>query len=124
RAQAVELAVDLENTRAALDRLINVGVKPERPVKVEPRAGTGTAITEAPRGILVHSYTYDDNGRIRDADVVTPTAINAASVEHHFAAAARRTGARDLPGLKRTLELVVRAYDPCISCSVHLVQRA
>jgi sulfhydrogenase subunit alpha len=55
--------------------------------------------------------------------VITPTAFNAASVEDHFRLAIERDGVDDPESLTRTLEMIARAYDPCISCSVHLVRR-
>jgi sulfhydrogenase subunit alpha len=124
KAQAVELVLDVERALELVDGLLEYGIAPEPPVDVRPRAGTGTVITEAPRGILLHSYTYDDAGTIVAADVITPTAFNAASIEDHFRAAVERDGAEDEAGLKRTLEMIARAYDPCISCSVHLVRRS
>ena len=99
-----------------------IGVKDERPVPVHPRAGTGTAITEAPRGLLIHSYTYDADGRIASADVITPTALNAASMEMHFRRAVEQCTERDEGVIGRRLQMIARAYDPCISCSVHLVR--
>jgi sulfhydrogenase subunit alpha len=123
KAQAVELVMDVDRSLALVDALLGAGTAPEPPASVRPRAGTGTVITEAPRGILLHGYTYDDRGVITAADVITPTAFNAASVEAHFRAAAERVGVADEGRLKRTLEMIARAYDPCISCSVHLVRR-
>jgi sulfhydrogenase subunit alpha len=123
KAQAVELALDVDRAVELVDRLLEQGLEPEPPVEVRPRAATGTVVTEAPRGILLHSYTYDDAGRITHADVITPTAFNAASVEDHFRAAVERDGVADEARLKRSLEMIARAYDPCISCSVHLVRR-
>jgi sulfhydrogenase subunit alpha len=123
KAQAVELVMDVDRALALVDRLLERGPVPEPPASVRPRAGTGTVITEAPRGILLHSYTYDDAGVIRTADVITPTAFNAASVEEHFSAAVARVGADDEARLKHRLEMIARAYDPCISCSVHLIRR-
>jgi sulfhydrogenase subunit alpha len=122
KAQAVELALDVDMALDLVDELLDVGVKPEPPSDVEPRAGTGTVITEAPRGMLLHSYTYNEDGRIATADVITPTAFNAASVQDHFRAAVKRDGVADEGRLKHTLEMIARAYDPCISCSVHLVR--
>jgi sulfhydrogenase subunit alpha len=90
---------------------------------VLPRAGRGTAITEAPRGLLIHSYTYDDQGRITAADVVTPTALNAASLEMHLRQAVTQCAEREEAVISRRLEMIARAYDPCISCSVHLLRR-
>lgn len=121
-AQAVELEADIRRSIEIIDQLLHEGVRPEPPVPVVPRAGTGTGATEAPRGILVHSYTYDAEGRIRQADIITPTAMNANMLETHMRAAVDVSDPADEPALKRRLEMVARAYDPCISCSVHVVR--
>ena len=123
KAQALELQNDVTRALEIIDQLLRDGIADERPVPVQPRAGAGAAITEAPRGLLVHSYTYDDQGRILTADVITPTAMNAASIEQHFRAAAEQCGDRDDATLSRRLQMIARAYDPCISCSVHLIRR-
>lgn len=123
KAQAVELAIDVDRALALVDELLDSGPRPEAPIPVSPRAGSATVVTEAPRGMLLHSYAYDDAGTIEHADVITPTAFNAASVEAHFRAAVERDGVDDEAALKRTLEMIARAYDPCISCSVHLIRR-
>jgi len=121
KAQAVELVYDIGRALATVEQLIEEGLRPEAPVAVTPRAGTGTAITEAPRGMLVHSYVYDGQGRIVSADVITPTAFNAASLEEHLRRTAEQSIEEDTPTLTRKLEMIVRAYDPCISCSVHVL---
>jgi sulfhydrogenase subunit alpha len=123
KAQAVELVHDVERALSIVQQLLAEGIRPEQPVAVVPMAGTGTAVTEAPRGLLVHSYTYDAEGLITAADVITPTAMNAASVERHFRLAVEQSSEKDDASLKRKLEMIARAYDPCISCSVHLVRR-
>jgi sulfhydrogenase subunit alpha len=123
KAQAVELVHDVEFALNSVQHMLDGGLRPERPVPVRPRAGVGIAVTEAPRGLLVHSYTYDHNGRITAADVITPTAINAASIERHFRIAVEQSQEKDDATLTRKLEMIARAYDPCISCSVHLVRR-
>lgn len=123
-AQAVELVHDLEEALATVRELLAAGLAPEAPVPVEPRRGTGTAVIEAPRGLLMHRYELDGDGRVVAANVITPTAANAASVEARFRQVVEReTGAPD-DDLRFRLERVARAYDPCISCSVHLVRRA
>jgi sulfhydrogenase subunit alpha len=123
KAQALELINDVERSLALIERLLRDGVRDERPVPVEPRAATGTAITEAPRGLLIHSYTYDGEGRIASADVITPTALNAANMELHFRRAVEQCAERDENVLSKRLQMIARAYDPCISCSVHVVRK-
>jgi sulfhydrogenase subunit alpha len=123
KAQAVELILDIELALDDVRRLLNDGPPAESRVPVAPRAGVGTSVTEAPRGLLAHRYSYDDAGRILAADVITPTAMNAASIESHFRAAVAADPAADDATLTRRLEMIARAYDPCISCSVHLSRR-
>jgi len=104
-------------------RIIENYQQPERPVvEVLPRAGTGFACTEAPRGILYHRYTIDDKGLIQDAQIVPPTSQNQKTIEDdlwHFA-----EKALDLPQDKLTwqCEQAIRNYDPCISCSTHFLK--
>jgi sulfhydrogenase subunit alpha len=121
KAQAVELVGDVQQALATVEQLLESGLTAEVPEPVRPRAGTGTAITEAPRGLLVHSYAYDDAGRVTAADVITPTAMNAASIEYHFCHAVEQAEDRSTEALQLKLGMIARAYDPCISCSVHLV---
>ena len=123
KAQALELLNDMERALEIVEQLLRDGVKDERPMPIHPRAATGTAITEAPRGLLIHSYTYDEQGRIVAADVITPTALNAASMELHFRRAVEQCPDRDEAVVSRRLQMIARAYDPCISCSVHLVRK-
>jgi sulfhydrogenase subunit alpha len=57
--------------------------------------------------------------------VVTPTAQNLANVERDLRRAAEgilQEKPDDEAGLKLGLEMVARAYDPCISCSVHVTR--
>jgi sulfhydrogenase subunit alpha len=90
------------------------------------RAGRGVGAIEAPRGTLFHEYEIDDDGRVVSANVITPTAQNLASTERDLRQAAVCLLGKDrsLPDreLKLGLEMVARAYDPCISCSVHVTR--
>jgi sulfhydrogenase subunit alpha len=122
KAQVIELIYDLEWCLNSIQRFLDHGLQREAPVPVCARAGTGTAVTEAPRGLLVHSYTYDQDGRVAAADVITPTAMNAASIERHFRYAVEQSPDKSDAVLTRRLEMIARAYDPCISCSVHMVR--
>jgi sulfhydrogenase subunit alpha len=123
KAQAVELIFDVECALGTVERLLKEGLKEEPCMAFHPRAATGTAVTEAPRGLLIHSYTYDEEGGIRSADIITPTAINAASIEDRLRRTVEQSADKEVAALTRKLEMVARAYDPCISCSVHLIQK-
>jgi sulfhydrogenase subunit alpha len=124
-AQAVELVWSLERVAGLLAELLREGLTDEPPVPVswsEPRQGT--AATEVPRGTLYHSYEFDAQGRVVAADVITPTAQNLANVEKDIRAAAEKLAGKPEAELVRNFEMIVRAYDPCISCSVHLIRIA
>ncbi len=61
-------------------------------------------------------------GRLTQADVITPTAQNLANIEKDLRVTAQNLAGRPKDDLGTKLEMVVRAYDPCISCAVHLVE--
>ncbi len=120
-AQAVEGLYSIERSIEIIDELLAAGVKKEPLVSYKVKAGTGAAATEVPRGTLYHSYTIDDQGLITEADVITPTAQNLANIEFHMRQVVRGTKGQSEEEITLELEKLVRAYDPCISCSVHAV---
>lgn len=120
-AQAIETVYSVERAMELIDWLLDHGVgEPRGELKIRP--GAGVAAVEAPRGILYHFYEVDENGKIARADIVTPTAMNAANIEKYLRISAERLLARGVERLEPHLEMLVRAYDPCISCSAHLVK--
>ncbi len=120
-AQAVEIVYSIERSMEIIDELVMMGINEEKPVEYEVGAGTGTGAAEAPRGTLYHSYSFDEKGRITKADIITPTAQNLASIEKDLRASVDNLINEPEDSLAPKLEMVVRAYDPCISCAVHLM---
>lgn len=103
-------------------RLIEAYEMPDQPaVPTAPRAATGHACTEAPRGMLYHRYEVDDQGLIRDAQIVPPTSQNQKTIEEDLYAFVPPH--MDLPKDELTwqCEQAIRNYDPCISCSAHFL---
>ena len=123
-AQAIETVYAVERAIEVIDELLDKGLKQDVEVEVKPRRGMGVGATEAPRGVLYHCYELDDEGRVAKADIITPTAQNAANMEKYIKVSAERLLSIGEEELERPLELLVRAYDPCISCSVHLIKVA
>jgi sulfhydrogenase subunit alpha len=122
-AQFIELVYAVEHALEVVSGLLDRGFDGHPAVRCQPRAGKGTAATEVPRGTLFHHYELDEAGTVVAADVITPTAENYGSLEEQLRATVRDgTGATD-DELRRRLEIVARAYDPCVSCSVHAVRR-
>ena len=95
---------------------------PQPAVSLPLRAGVGHGLTEAPRGVLYHRYVLDDTGHILDAQLVPPTAQNQRSIELDLEAAGAMLDALPLEAAIKRAEQVVRNYDPCISCSTHLIR--
>ncbi|UCE91590.1 MAG: Ni/Fe hydrogenase subunit alpha [Methanobacteriota archaeon] len=119
-AQAIEMTWALEQMPEATEKIAAL----EDPKRTEATrdTGSGTGAVEAPRGVLYHHYEVKD-GLIEVADIITPTAQNLDDVEVHMKACAERMLAdgRGDDELLPALEMIARAYDPCISCATHLV---
>ena len=120
-AQAVELVHCVDRCIEDIDAILS-SLENESLVNVETRECDGVGAVEAPRGILYHDYAFDESGCIKHANVITPTAINCSNMEKDLRFAARRLIAEKNENFEKPLELIARAYDPCISCSTHLVK--
>lgn len=122
-AQAVELVDALERCAGLCRRLAdpNGFEGTSTPVSYKVHAGHGVGYTEAPRGALVHDLTLDDDGRVVSASITTPTGMNLANLEADIMLLANQLladGACE-DDLRIQVEKLIRAYDPCLSCSVH-----
>ena len=117
-AQVVETIHVVEEGVDLVDRLLRIGVQEEESV-VPIRAGRGIGAVEAPRGLLIYDYTYDENGYIVEANCVIPTNQNHANIQHDLEALVPRYLDRGENELRLLCEMLVRSYDPCISCSTH-----
>ena len=104
-------------------RIIDAYEQPDRPaVEVSPRAGTGYGWTEAPRGMLWHSYTLDAEGTILDAKIVPPTSQNQRTIEEDLRARVERNLSLSDDSLQLRCEQAIRNFDPCISCATHFLR--
>jgi len=115
-------AVEVVHAFETAIEVIDDYVQPDRPaVDVEPRAGVGHGVTEAPRGLLYHRYEIDDEGKIADAVIVPPTAQNQPTIEHDLFHFVEHHLDLDDDELRRRSEVTIRNHDPCISCSTHFL---
>ncbi|MEU1283472.1 nickel-dependent hydrogenase large subunit [Kitasatospora sp. NPDC005856] len=97
---------------------------PAPAVPVPPRAGSGYGATEAPRGLLYHRYDIDEEGIVRLAVIVPPTAQNQTAIEADLRAFIQPRLHLDDAELTRQCERAIRSYDPCISCAAHFLTLA
>jgi F420-non-reducing hydrogenase large subunit len=88
-------------------------------VKVEPKGGRGVGVVEAPRGTLAHEYVLGDDARLKQMKLIIPTQVNNEAINLNVKDAATEfiQQGEIKPGLLNRIEMVIRAYDPCIKCA-------
>ena len=120
-AQIVESIHAVEDSLRLIDQIIAQGLKEEKP-EVKVKAGRGIGAVEAPRGILFHDYTYDDKGVLTKANCVIPTNQNHNNIQKDMETLVPKIIDKSQEEITHLLEMLVRAYDPCISCSTHFLE--
>ncbi len=116
--RAVELVFACDEALSLVENY----VPPDPPAAtVVPRARSGAGATEAPRGLLFHTYELDESGTILKARIVPPTSQNQLTIESDLRQVAQ--DALDLGDdeLQWRCEQAVRNHDPCISCAAHFL---
>lgn len=91
-------------------------------ITIKPRQGIGYGCTEAPRGMLWQRYTFDAQGMVTSARIVPPTSQNQAHIEADLRYGLEQFGLhKPDEALRAYSEMIVRNYDPCISCATHFL---
>jgi len=126
-AQALEIlhwnerAIDIIENNTFVDEEV---IKPD--FKGSGIAKQGVSAIEVPRGILFHDYTFNDEGILTNANIITPTVQNLQDMEVNVKAYLNQVldgnQEKDKDELKLEIERMVRAFDPCFSCSTHFLQ--
>jgi coenzyme F420-reducing hydrogenase alpha subunit len=123
-AQLVEVVHSVEDSIKLINEIEAAGLK-EQPEYHKPdikvKAGRGIGAVEVPRGILFHDYTYNQKGICTKANCIIPTNQNHANIELDMKALLPKILEKTPKEIELNLEMLVRAYDPCISCSTHYV---
>ena len=119
-AQLVEVFHCIEESIRLIDDLLKDGIKEEKP-SVSIKAGRGVGAVEVPRGILFHEYEYNKNGECVWANCIIPTNQNHANIQKDMEALVLQIKDREQKEIVLMLEMLVRAYDPCVSCSTHCI---
>ncbi len=110
---AAERAIELLNDPEITD--------PNTRKAVSPRAARGIGVVEAPRGTLIHDYQTDEKGIVTDVNIIVGTTHNNAAINMSVKKAAQDNikGGQYDQGVLNTVEMAIRAYDPCLSCATH-----
>jgi coenzyme F420-reducing hydrogenase alpha subunit len=122
-AQAIETFYFAQETNEILDKLLKDGLDQKNtnpPKNYKPRkTSKGIGAVEAPRGGLYYEVEVDNKGLVTECNIVTPTVQNLTSIEESAQAVLDQTSEKSRERREELLEMLVRAYDPCITCSVH-----
>ena len=131
-AQVIECAHCAYDCVRIIDKYLQKGVNYSETVTSWPtkdeipgfkvKAGTGAGAVEVPRGLLVHEYTIDDKGVVQNANCVIPTNQNLANVDLDMRKLVPEVLDKSKEEITLLAEMLVRAYDPCISCSCHMLK--
>ena len=108
--ESIDLIEELLDSN--LDKVVN---------KYAVQEGESTGAVEAPRGILYHHYKINKKGKIVKANCIIPTTQNNANIHYDLKELVKQEVdlGKDDDQIRLLCEMLVRAYDPCISCSVH-----
>ena len=87
---------------------------------------TGTGVMEAPRGTLFHEYRVDEDGILQEVHLLVATGNNNLAMNRTVAQIARAfvTGTPVAEGVLNRIEHGIRLYDPCLSCSTHVMGKS
>lgn len=119
KARIIELQQSVERAFTLIEYLLDDGMEKETPVIIVPVQGEGTSLIEAPRGVLLHGYRFDNCGVCSAANIITPTAINQGAMTVSLKELTAVLDGIDYDQVRDLAEILIRCYDPCISCAVH-----
>lgn len=119
-AQAVEILQAIDDSVAILNK---TKFASEPLIKPTTNSGEGVGVVEAPRGILYHHLTIKDN-IVADAEILVPTGQNQLNIENDIKILVNHQlqDEVDQAQLAHEIEVLVRAYDPCMSCAAHFLK--
>lgn len=122
-AQFVEIVHSVDDSIRLIDEILEDGLDEGKAMAdIKPGAGRGVGVVEAPRGLLIHDYTYNDKGRVEKANLIIPTGMNYTNIEKDMHALVSTILDKSEDEIRLACEMLIRAYDPCISCSTHFLK--
>jgi NAD-reducing hydrogenase large subunit len=118
-ARLIEIIYALERMEALLNDPDILGPHVRAHAGVNALEGIGMA--EAPRGVLTHHYKVNEDGAIVWANLIIATGHNNLSIGRSINQVSRHfvDGKKLREGMLNRVSAVLRAYDPCLSCSTH-----
>ncbi|MGB9706787.1 MAG: nickel-dependent hydrogenase large subunit [Microgenomates group bacterium] len=121
-AQAIEILHFLEETINLIEEISEKDLTKSKGIEkknLPSKTVSGESCLEAPRGILFHQVKINSQGKIIKYNIVPPTQINLASLEKETQELVKKEGGVLPLQIKKQVEQLIRAFDPCITCAVH-----
>lgn len=122
-AQAIEMVNCVEEAQRLLEKTKDIDFESVQPHPIEIKEGKGFGAIEAPRGTLFYYYEVGNDGLIKNANIITPTAQNLARLEDDLVSYLPQLteGGKALckEECEDLIKMLVRAYDPCLTCATH-----
>jgi sulfhydrogenase subunit alpha len=118
-AQAIEILKYHKQATEIVNKLLAMETDATLSEKSPTATLKGVGYVEAPRGGLYNEIHLDESGNIVYANIITPTVQNLTSIEKSVTALINSTAGMEQKARERLINMLVRAYDPCITCSVH-----
>ncbi|HQH26780.1 MAG TPA: Ni/Fe hydrogenase subunit alpha [Oligoflexia bacterium] len=118
-ARVIEIIHAIEKIR---DLLHDADLQGDDLVVSGARCGEGVGLIEAPRGTLFHHYKVNEHDQVVMANLIVSTTNNNEAMNRGVQQVAKHflSGAKKITeGLLNRVEVVIRAYDPCLSCATH-----
>jgi coenzyme F420-reducing hydrogenase alpha subunit len=132
-AQMVEWVHCLEESIKIMEKILKEGLDEKKTVvsswpkrseidKIKYKSNRGVGCVEVPRGSLFHEYSINETGNITEANCVIPTNQNMGNLEEDMRKIVPELlGKKTQQEITLDLEMLARAYDPCISCATHIL---
>ncbi len=121
-ANAARAAETIHCIDRCLDILEMLELRKEKVIEARPREGEGISATEAPRGLLYHHYKLNKEGNVTRVNIIPPTTQNVKNMEDAVASVLPEMMNLPRDRIRAGMEKLIRAYDPCMSCSAHFLE--
>lgn len=118
-SQGIEILHSIDSSTKILEEF---KFKEESPPQIKLKSSEGIGVVEAPRGTLYHMIYLNEEGKVKFANLVIPTAQNHIQMELDIKKIIEQNLRKSKHKIQHLVEMLIRAYDPCFSCASHFLK--
>ncbi len=118
-ARAIEVVHCIDR---CIEIIENIDLRKEKIIRGKLRKGEAVGSSEAPRGVLYHHYKIGKDGKVKKANIIPPTTQNVKNMEESIKQLLPEIMNLNKNKMELEIEKLLRAYDPCMSCSAHFLK--